>query len=94
MKIVTVVGARPQFIKAASGGVQREAFFEGKQCVTVLKHIAWPETMVGKCNQLADANKADILNKLSAQMKREDGSMPFGDGYSCEKICAVLKEYS
>ena len=36
-----------------SGGVQREAFFAGKQCVTVFDCVVWPEIMVGNANQLA-----------------------------------------
>lgn len=36
-----------------SGGLQREAFFAGKKCVTVLDFVLWPETMVGNRNQLA-----------------------------------------
>ena len=48
-----------------SGGLQREAFFAQKQCVTVFDHIVWPETMVTQRNQLVKPQCEDILKKLS-----------------------------
>jgi len=52
-----------------SGGVQREAFFAKKQCVTVFDYVVWPETMVGDANQLANPCATDILEKLSVTVK-------------------------
>lgn len=68
-----------------SGGLQREAFFAGKQCVTIFEHVCWPETMVDNRNQLSRPVKEEILEKLSReQVLSED--MPFGDGHSADKI--------
>jgi len=73
-----------------SGGVQREAFFAKKKCVTVLDFEVWPETMVDGRNILAKPNKQDILNKLSTpQIIRED-YQPFGDGHAVEKMCKII----
>lgn len=76
-----------------SGGLQREAFFAGVQCVTVLDFVAWPETMVGNRNQLAKPEKDDILKKLSMKQSIEIAYMPFGDGHSCDKIVNIINEY-
>lgn len=76
-----------------SGGVQREAFFAGKPCVTVLDFVVWPETMWNDCNQLAKPEKADILDKLSAPVTFNPVYQPFGDGHSAEKIVRVMKEF-
>lgn len=73
-----------------SGGLQREAFFAGKQCLLLFDHVIWPETMVDNRNQLAKCDKEDILTKLSAKMKIDPNYMPFGDGYAAEKIVRVL----
>lgn len=73
-----------------SGGLQREAFFAGKQCVTVLDFVVWPETMVGNRNQLADHIAGDILKKLNAVQTIDPGYQPFGDGHSGEKIVELL----
>jgi len=74
-----------------SGGVQREAFFAGVQCVTIFDYVMWPETMVDNQNQLAKPNKQDILVKLSAQMDTNKSYQPFGDGHSAQKILKALE---
>ena len=76
-----------------SGGLQREAFFARKQCVTVFDYVAWPETMVNNCNQLAKPNKQDIFSKLSATAVFDSAYQPFGDGHSAKKIVEKMKEY-
>ncbi len=76
-----------------SGGVQREAFFAGKPCVTVLDFVVWPETMRDGCNRLAKPDKADILAKLSAPVTFDPAYQPFGDGHSAEKIVEIIKEF-
>lgn len=84
---------RAEKIVTDSGGLQREAFFAGKPCVTVFDYIVWPETMENGCNRLAKPDKADILEKLSAPVSFDPAYRPFGDGHSAEKIVERLKEY-
>jgi len=76
-----------------SGGVQREAFFAGKPCVTVLDFVVWPETMKDDCNILAKPEKEDILAKLSRNVSFDSTYRPFGDGHSAEKIVGIIREY-
>ncbi len=75
-----------------SGGLQREAFFAEKKCVTILNFICWPETMVGNRNTLAAPKAEDILEKLSGKQKIDQDYKPFGDGNSVEKIVIKLEE--
>lgn len=77
-----------------SGGLQCEAFFAGVQCLFVFDHVAWPETMVGNRNQLAKADSADILTKLSRPQAVDPSYQPFGDGHAAEKICDVIREWN
>lgn len=76
-----------------SGGVQREAFFAGKPCVTVLDFVVWPETMKDGCNRLAKPDRQDILNKLQETVIFDPSYQPFGDGHSAEKIVAKIQEF-
>lgn len=76
-----------------SGGLQREAFFAGKQCVTVFDYVVWPETMVDNRNQLARPDKKDILDKLSAIQHVRESMTPFGDGDSATKIAKLILDY-
>lgn len=73
-----------------SGGLQREAFFAEKQCITVFDNVIWPETMINNRNQLSKPDKKEILKKLSARQTIDYGYCPFGDGHSAEKICKEL----
>ena len=75
-----------------SGGLQREAFFAGKQCVTILDFVVWPETMVGKRNQLAKPVADDILEKLNTTQIIDEQYQPFRDGHAGEKIVRLLLE--
>ncbi|MCQ2361436.1 MAG: UDP-N-acetylglucosamine 2-epimerase (non-hydrolyzing) [Acidaminococcaceae bacterium] len=76
-----------------SGGLQREAFFAKKPCVTVFDWVGWPETMVNNCNQLAKPNKMDILTKLNTDVKFDDNYQPFGDGHAAVKIVERVGEF-
>ncbi len=84
---------RAKKVVTDSGGVQREAFFAKKPCVTVLDFVVWPETMVHGCNLLAKPEKSDILEKLSETVAFDPAYRPFGDGHSAEKIVEIMKEY-
>lgn len=90
--IALVKGAEK--IVTDSGGLQREAFFAGKQCVTVFDHVVWPETMCGNRNQLAQADAEDILGKLSAVQVIDPVCQPFGDGNASGRIQdAIMNAY-
>lgn len=52
-----------QMVVTDSGGLQRETFFAGKKCITLLNFVAWPETMVANRNVLAKLQAKDILEK-------------------------------
>lgn len=76
-----------------SGGLQREAWFYGIQCVTLIDKHAWPETAGGNMNQLAKPQYADILAKLAVVPDFTQRGDAFGDGHAAEKITAILTAY-
>lgn len=76
-----------------SGGLQREAFYAGVQCVTIFDYVVWPETMVGNQNQLSRPNKQDILSKLAAKVEKDENYQPFGDGHAADKIVNILNKF-
>lgn len=76
-----------------SGGLQREAFFAEKKCVTILDFVVWPETMVDGRNTLSKPVAEEILEKLSIEQKIDKTYMPFGDGNSAEAIVEQLEEH-
>ena len=76
-----------------SGGVQREAFFAKKKCVTVLDFDVWPETMVGNRNDLAKPCMQDIIEKLHRKQTIDEQYKPFGNGDAARKMCSIINRW-
>lgn len=80
-----------QAVVTDSGGLQREAFFAEKKCVTILDFVVWPETMIDNRNQLSKPIKDEIIKCLNTKQTIKENCHPFGDGHSAEKIVNELK---
>ena len=76
-----------------SGGLQREAFYAGKKCVTILNFVCWPETMVENRNELSRPIAEEIVETIGHEQIIDNSYMPFGDGHSAEKIVQALESY-
>lgn len=76
-----------------SGGLQREAFYAGKKCVTILDFVCWPETMVDNRNELSKPVADEIVEKLSHVQTIDETYYPFGDGTAAIKIVEALENY-
>ena len=50
-----------------SGGLQREAFFAKKKCITILDFVCWPEIMVDGRNELSKPIADEIIDKLNTK---------------------------
>lgn len=76
-----------------SGGLQTEAFFAQKKCLTILDFICWPATMVDNRNELVSPREEEILEKLSHEQQIDPLYQPFGNGRAGEKIAGAMIEY-
>lgn len=76
-----------------SGGLQREAFYAGKKCVTILNFVCWPETMVDGRNVLCKPDADEIAAKLNEPQEIDSSYQPFGDGHSAVKIVEAMENY-
>ena len=74
-----------------SGGLQREAFYAGKKCVTILNFICWPETMIDNRNELSKPIAEEIFEKLGHEQSVDENYLPFGDGHSAKKIVDAME---
>lgn len=74
-----------------SGGLQREAFYAGKKCVTILNFVCWPETMIAGRNELSKPNAEEIVEKLGHEQTIDPNYLPFGDGHSALKIVEAME---
>lgn len=73
-----------------SGGVQKEAYFAGRPCVTVRDTTEWPETVSAGWNTLVGVNPEKLAQAV--RYFRPTGPRPpcFGDGHAAEKIVSIL----
>lgn len=75
-----------------SGGLQKEAFFFEKNCVTLRDQTEWTELIDGGYNVLAKADTDDVVRKCEEMRARgNDFSLPlYGDGNAAEAILRHL----
>ncbi len=76
-----------------SGGLQREAFFAGVKCTTVLDFEVWPETMVENRNVLAKPNAESIRLAMRATQTVDSTYQPFGDGRAAVHIADNIERF-
>lgn len=76
-----------------SGGLQREAFFAEKQCVTVLDFEVWPETMIGNRNRICPPLCESILEALNGEQVVDSNYQPFGDGLAAQNIVQAIDQF-
>ena len=76
-----------------SGGVQKEAFFFAKPCVTMRDQTEWVELIDAGVNQLVGANHPLIINAVqeSLAIKVEDENELYGGGTAAKRIVELLK---
>ena len=76
-----------------SGGMQKEAFFQKKPCVTVRTETEWVELLTGGHNRLAIPEQDSILPKVHDAMNAslDWGIQLYGDGNSSDIIAKTLQ---
>jgi UDP-GlcNAc3NAcA epimerase len=68
-----------------SGGLQKEAYFLKKQCITLRDETEWTETLENNWNFIVGTDPNIILEKINAPKINEQNDY-FGDGHSVAKI--------
>lgn len=76
-----------------SGGLQREAYFAGRPCVTVFESTAWPETVEEGWNRVVAAKADAILQAMATAGLPSGDRRAFGDGRAAQRVARALKDY-
>jgi len=82
------------FVITDSGGLQKEAYFYGKYCITVRDQTEWIELVENGYNFLTGANKEHIISAFNALMRQKPvdfSKQLYGDGKASRKIVNALK---
>lgn len=72
-----------------SGGLQKEAYFMQKPCITLRDETEWIETLNGNWNFIVGTDKSLIIEKVLVNSFDEQGEY-YGDGKAGEKIVKAL----
>jgi UDP-GlcNAc3NAcA epimerase len=81
---------RCQFVVTDSGGVQKEAYFFGKPCITLRDSTEWIELVQHGWNTLVGANTEKILAALQSMPRYGESVQLYGDGHAGEFIVQTL----
>ena len=74
-----------------SGGLQKEAYWLKKPCITVRPETEWIETLHNHWNQLSAPNKEDILLKYNNHPNSESWKPMYGNGTTAKQIVDLIK---
>ena len=83
-----------KMVMTDSGGLQKEAYFFKKPCLTLRDQTEWMELIQAGANKLTPITSVDILSNFE-QMLSFSGSFDtqlYGDGHAAEKIIQHLLE--
>ncbi|HLT99044.1 MAG TPA: UDP-N-acetylglucosamine 2-epimerase (non-hydrolyzing) [Burkholderiaceae bacterium] len=75
-----------------SGGVQKEAFFHGKPCITLRDETEWTELVELGANTLVGADAERIALSINQCAERVLQAEVYGDGRAAQFIAKVLSE--
>ncbi|WP_417334496.1 non-hydrolyzing UDP-N-acetylglucosamine 2-epimerase [Halarcobacter sp.] len=84
------------FVMTDSGGLQKEAFFFEKQCITLRDETEWVELVECGANTLVGADKDKILElyKNNIEFNKQNSKLDlYGGGKASENIIKELLEY-
>jgi UDP-GlcNAc3NAcA epimerase len=79
-----------RLIATDSGGVQREAYFLGRPCLTLREETEWTETVTVGWNKLVGADPEQILDAWFNFAPPPDQPPIFGDGTAGKRIVEIL----
>ena len=84
------IEAAAEIIVTDSGGVQKEAYFLAKPCITLRENTEWTETVAAGWNVLVGSDAERIAESMRSF--RPGGTRPdlFGDGHASERIAELL----
>jgi len=82
--------ANSEFIVTDSGGVQKEAYFHGKQCITLREETEWIELIESKVNTLVGSDSEDFRRALDNTEYKFMNNELYGTGKTSNLIIDIL----
>lgn len=76
-----------------SGGVQKEAFFLGKPCITVRDETEWVETVENGWNIVVGADEVKIREAISSFDPVSERKTYFGTGNAAAQMVEIIRSF-
>lgn len=87
-----------KLVMTDSGGLQKEAYFFKKPCVTLRAQTEWVELIESGVNQLCNIEKNEIVQKcqdsLNISNELYSSSPLYGDANAASKIVRIIHEFN
>lgn len=84
--------AQAALVLTDSGGLQKEAYWLKKACITLRRETEWIETLDGGWNQLTGPDAAAIRQAIG-NPPRTPWQPLYGDGNASQRIAAIIKAH-
>jgi UDP-GlcNAc3NAcA epimerase len=85
-----VLEENAEAIVTDSGGVQKEAYFAGRPCITLRDRTEWTETVAAGWNILVGTDPQAIARAMRGFRPTGDRPQLFGDGHAAERVVEAL----
>jgi len=85
-----VLEENSQAIVTDSGGVQKEAYFAGRPCITLRDRTEWTETVEAGWNVLVGTDPGAIARAMRDFRPNGQRTELFGDGHAAERVVQAL----
>ncbi|MBP9989946.1 MAG: UDP-N-acetylglucosamine 2-epimerase (non-hydrolyzing) [Bacteroidales bacterium] len=84
-----------QLIMTDSGGLQKEAYFFEKKCVTLREETEWVELVEVNANKLVGADYSDIIEGVNSMLAHpaDFSAKLYGDGHTGDAIVEYLLKH-
>jgi UDP-GlcNAc3NAcA epimerase len=82
---------RARLVLTDSGGVQKEAYFAARPCITLRDETEWVETLENGCNTLTGCDEDRILAAAHSRATVGPWTAVYGDGRAGHSILDVLQ---
>jgi len=75
-----------------SGGLQKEAYFLGRPCITLRNETEWLETVHDGWNTITGTDPDKIIDAINSPLPVSERHNEFGDGHAAEAIIERLSK--
>lgn len=73
-----------------SGGIQKEAYFAGRPCITLRDRTEWTETVTAGWNILVGTNSSAIADAMRSFQSTGPRPNLYGDGHAADRVVEAL----